>query len=72
MDQPIDERVIQHKLLEPATIILGQVSILLEGLSGELNHVQKDRLTKIQAATEKLTANIREYIIPILNGRKTT
>ncbi|MBI5699934.1 hypothetical protein HZC35_06525 [Candidatus Saganbacteria bacterium] len=68
MDQPIDERVLQHKLLEPTTIILGQVSILLEGLSGELSHVQKDRLLKIQAAAEKLTSNIREYIIPIIKG----
>lgn len=69
MDRPIDERVLQHKLLEPATIILGQVSLLLEGLAGELNHDQKDRLMKIQAATEKLTANIREYIIPLLKGK---
>lgn len=72
MDQPIDERVLQHKLLEPATIILGQVSILLEGLSGELNHDQKDRLLKIRTAAEKLTSNIREYIIPIIKGSAST
>lgn len=56
------QRQLQHKLIEPLTIVIGQVSILLEGMEGQLNSSQKDRLLKVKTAAEKLNLNIREYL----------
>ncbi|HTY13344.1 MAG TPA: hypothetical protein VMD02_04045 [Candidatus Omnitrophota bacterium] len=58
----LEQKRLQHKLLEPMTIIYGQVNILLDGLAGELNDNQKARLTKIKELSEKLTNNIREHL----------
>ena len=55
-------QILHHKLLEPMTVILGQIGILLEGLAGDLNDDQKARLLKIKEASEKLINNIREHL----------
>jgi len=51
---------IRHKIVNSTTVILGNTQILLEGLVGELNEKQKERLSKIKESAEALTKFIKE------------
>jgi signal transduction histidine kinase len=63
MSDTLEQRKLQHKLLEPLTIILGEVSLLLDGLLGEISPKQKEHISKIKAAAEKLSNNTREHLL---------
>jgi len=62
MDKEQADRVLQHKLIEPLVVILGEADLLLEGLSGTLNEKQKERLLKIKEYAKKLETNSRQFM----------
>jgi len=62
MDKEQADRVLQHKLIEPLVVILGEADLLLEGLSGELSEKQKERLLKIKEYAKKLEINSRQFM----------
>lgn len=62
MDKEQADRVLQHKLIEPLVVILGEADLLLEGLSGPLSEKQKERLLKIKEYAKKLEMNSRQFL----------
>jgi len=63
MDEETNARIkeLRHKLINSMTVILGHTQILLDGLVGELNKEQKDRVLKVKETSEKLTAFIKDF-----------
>jgi len=64
MDEETNAKIreLRHKLINSMTVILGHTQILLDGLAGELNDEQKNRVLKVKETSEKLTAFIRDCL----------
>jgi PAS domain S-box-containing protein len=53
---------VSHELRTPLNAIMGYTHLMLEGVSGDLNHAQQDKLTRVDANARHLLAVINDLL----------
>src|SRR6185312_6725662 len=53
---------VSHELRTPLNAIMGYTHLMLEGVSGALNHAQQDKLTRVDANARHLLAVINDLL----------